>query len=194
MSSFDCYSRTSNPIRHLRQFQNKMVVHAHDDLLFCRRPFQPQGCRLPLILLTLKELASEFDDVTDAFYSQFASRREFQRNINHLLTVRIKPGKSLKSYVNYYQSQITLVYNYNEEVVPAAFVSGLQVTHSFYKHLIKNDVTKRRDILGQAQKFMQTEETNWSVITRPLNKDLRVRSRSNSLPQEKSKPHLRCCP
>ena len=49
---------------------------------------------------------------------------------------------------------MTLVYNYNENVAAAAFISGLQATHSFYKHLVKNDVTKMRDILVRTQKYM----------------------------------------
>ena len=62
----------------------------------------------------------------------------------------MKPGESLKNYVNYFQSQVALVYNYNEDVVVATFISGLQATHSFYKYLVKNDVTKMRDILVRA--------------------------------------------
>ena len=42
---------------------------------------------------------------------------------------------------------MALVYNCNEDVVAAAFISGLQVTNPFYKHLVKNEVTKMRDIL-----------------------------------------------
>jgi len=42
---------------------------------------------------------------------------------------------------------MALVYNCNEDVAVAAFISELQVTHSFYKHLVKNDVTKMKDIL-----------------------------------------------
>ena len=41
--------------------------------------------------------------------------------------VKMKVGESLKSYVNYFQSQMALVYN--EDVTTAAFISGLQVTN-----------------------------------------------------------------
>jgi len=70
----------------------------------------------------------------------------------------MKPGESLKNYVNHFQSQMALVYNYNDDVAVAAFISGLQVTYSFYNHLVKNDVTKMRDILVRAQKYMQIKE------------------------------------
>ena len=62
----------------------------------------------------------------------------------------MRSGESLKSYVNYFQGQITLVYNCNEDVAVAAFISGLQVTDPFYKHLLKNNITKMRDIIVRA--------------------------------------------
>ena len=36
MSSFDCYSGATYPIQHLRQYQDKMAVHSHDDSLLSR--------------------------------------------------------------------------------------------------------------------------------------------------------------
>ena len=39
------------------------------------------------------------------------------------------------------------MYNYNDDVVAATFINGMQVTHSFYKYLVKHEVTKMRDIL-----------------------------------------------
>ena len=62
---------------------------------------------------------------------------------------------------------MALVYNCNEDEAVAAFISGLQVTHSFYKHLVKNDVTNKSDILVRAQKYMQIEEATQSATTRP---------------------------
>ena len=59
----------------------------------------------------------------------------------------MKFWESLKNYVNYFQSQMALIYNCNEDVVAAAVISRLQITNPFYKNLVKNDVTKMRDIL-----------------------------------------------
>jgi len=35
MPTFDDYSRTSDPLLHLRQYQDKMAVYTYDDLLLC---------------------------------------------------------------------------------------------------------------------------------------------------------------
>ena len=80
-----------------------MAVRAHDDLLLCRDfLFSLKGATYHWFYLLPKNSLRSFDDVTYAFYNPFASQKKFQRNNNHLLTVRMKPGESLKSCVNYF--------------------------------------------------------------------------------------------
>jgi len=43
-------------------------------------------------------------------------------------------------------------------VAAAAFISELQITHFFYKHLVKHEVTKMRDILSRAQKYIRIKD------------------------------------
>jgi len=98
--------------------------------------------------------------------------------------VKMKFRESLKYYANYFQSQMALVYNCIKDVAVAAFISGLQVTNPFYKHVVKNDVTKMRSILVRAQKCIQIEEATQAASSRPLIQGPKV---------EKSRPqfHLR---
>ena len=42
----------------------------------------------------------------------------------------------------------------------------MQVTHSFYKHLVKHKVTKMRDILFGVQKYIQIEDATRSAANR----------------------------
>ena len=82
----------------------------------------------------------------------------------------MKSGESLKNYVSYFQSQMALVYNCNENVIAAVFISGLQVTHSFYKHLVKNDVTKMRDIFVRAQNTCRSRKQRGVPLLAPQTK------------------------
>jgi len=70
----------------------------------------------------------------------------------------MRPGDNLKSYINFFQSQLAKVSNCGEEASALAFISGLQVTHSLYKHLLKHNVAKMSEALSQAQLFIQLEE------------------------------------
>jgi len=69
----------------------------------------------------------------------------------------MKLGESLKYFVSYFQSRMALVYNCNDDVGVTAFISGLQVSHS-YKHL-EHEVTRMRDILSRSQMYIQIENT-----------------------------------
>ena len=82
---------------------------------------------------------------------------------------------------------MALIYNCNEDVAVAAFISGLQVTHSFYKHLVKYEVTKIRDILFQVQKYIQIEDAIRSAANRSLKKGGKgVKSKHNLLHQRRA--------
>jgi len=70
---------------------------------------------------------------------------------------------------------MALIYHCNEDVAAAAFIIWLQVTNPFYKHLAKN-VTKMRDILVQAQKYIQIEEATQTRSVAPQDQALRSRS------------------
>jgi len=61
---------------------------------------------------------------------------------------------------------MTLVYNCNEDVVAAAFISRLHVTNPFYKHLVKNEIIRMRDILLRAQNYIKIEEATPTMLYR----------------------------
>jgi len=60
---------------------------------------------------------------------------------------------------------MVMVYNCSDDVVAATFIVRLQTDHSFYKHLVKHDITNMKDILSRAQKYVQLEEAIRSSTT-----------------------------
>ena len=71
MLTFDHYSGTSNPLLHLYQFQDKIAVYAHDDILLFRSfSFNLKGGAAYHWCYSLpKNSLQSFKDVTDAFYN-----------------------------------------------------------------------------------------------------------------------------
>ena len=100
----------------------------------------------------------KFLEVIKAFLSQYASHQEAKRNSHHLLSVKMRQGDNLKSYINFFQSQLTKVFNCGEEVSALAFISGLQVIYSLYKHLLKHNIAKMSEVFSRAQPHNQVEE------------------------------------
>jgi len=125
------------------------------------------SCNDPVMCLTflasLKGMAStgstrchhalhNFAKVTEAFLTQYDSRQEAKKNSHHLLSVRMRQGDSLKSYINFFQNQFTKISNCGEEVAALAFISGLQVAHPLYKHLLKHNVAKMSEIISREKR------------------------------------------
>jgi len=81
------------------------VVHFPNDRLMCW-----------VFLASLKGIASDwfysllprslynFQEVSEAFLTQYASRQEIKKNNSHLLTVRMRPEDILKGYMNHFQN------------------------------------------------------------------------------------------
>jgi len=65
---------------------------------------------------------------------------------------------SLKSYINFFQNQLTKVSNCSEEVSALAFITRLQVTHPLYKYLLKDNVTKMSEAFSPVQPYIQLKE------------------------------------
>ena len=66
----------------------------------------------------------------------------------------MKRGETLKCYINYFQNQMIMVYNCSDEVTATTFSAKLQVNYSFYKHLVKHNITNMKDILSRVQKYV----------------------------------------
>jgi len=47
-----------------------------------------------------------FEEVAEVFLIQYALRREIKRNNRHLLTVKMRQSDNMKSYIDYFQSQL----------------------------------------------------------------------------------------
>ena len=75
MLSFECYSGVTNPIQHLHQYQDKMAVHSHDDLLLSRVYPSILNAAAYDWFYTLPRLSlRSFEEVKQAFYHQYTSR------------------------------------------------------------------------------------------------------------------------
>ena len=96
MPNFKCYSGVTDPIQHLRQYQDKMAVYSHDDLLLSR-VFSSilKGVTYDWLFSLLRHSLWSFKEVKQSFYHQYASRRKHKKNNNYLLTIKTKPREKL---------------------------------------------------------------------------------------------------
>ena len=77
----------SDLVQHIMHFWNKMVVHSRNDQLTC--------LTFPSSLKGVASIGStlcrpNFEEITKAFLTQYASSREAKKNNHHLLTVKMR--------------------------------------------------------------------------------------------------------
>ena len=82
----------------------------------------------------------------------------------------MRPRDSLKSYINFFWSQLPKVSNCAEKVSTLAFISKLQVIYPLYEYLLKHNVGKMSEVLSWVQPYIQLEEVmkaSFNPSTRP---------------------------
>ena len=82
----------------------------------------------------------------------------------------MRPFDSLKAYIGHFQSQLTKLHNCIKDVSALAFNSGLRVTYSLYKYLVKYSVTCWSDVLYRAQPYIQLEKAMKNFTNQSLNR------------------------
>jgi hypothetical protein len=162
--TFDRYAGKTDPIQHLRHFQEKMDMYSHDDRIMCR-----------VFPSSLKDVASNwfyslrpnslhtFDEVYRAFVDQYISRKKIMKNSLTLLSFKMGSGESLKNYLSRFQNEVATIHNCSDEVAAAAFIGGLPLTHKFFEILVEHGVTQMSEVVRRAQGLIQVEEAKRSA-------------------------------
>ena len=130
----------SNPVQYIRHFRDKMVFYSRNDpLMYLTFSSSLKGVASNWFYSLSGHLLLNFEEITESFLNQYASHREAKKNNHHLLIVKIRPSDSLKSYISYFQNQLTKAANCGEDISALTFFNRLQVSHPLYKHLLKHD-------------------------------------------------------
>ena len=157
--SFEYYGGTSDLMQHLRHYQDKMAVYSYDDRLLCRLfPSSLKGLAFDWFYSLKSGTLHNFEQVAQAFLSQYSSCQEYRKNNNHLFTLKMAPEEGLKTYLTRFQSERAKVHHCSDDVAAAAFISGLRVNHEFYAFLVKHNITEMCEILRRAPGYIHLEE------------------------------------
>ena len=89
--------RVRNPVQHIRYFRDKMEVYSRNDLLLCIS--FPSSLKVVHNSLSPHSLYN-FEEVSKVFLTQYASHQEAKNSSHHLLSIKMRPSKILKSNIN----------------------------------------------------------------------------------------------
>ena len=104
-SNFDYYSGVNDAIQLIRHFGDKMVIYALNDPIMCLAfPSSLKGSTSDWFYSLPLHYLHNFKEITKAFLTQYLSHQETKKNRHHLLSVKMREGDSLKSYISFFQS------------------------------------------------------------------------------------------
>ena len=136
------YDGQTDPVEHVSQFKQKMVVHSQDEALMCRVFPSSLG------LMTMRwfdglrtNSISSFKKLTQSFCSRFITCSKAPQPIDSLLSMSMREGESVKAYAKRYWEMFNKINGDFDEVAVKTFKVGLPSEHSLRKSLTGKPVT-----------------------------------------------------
>ena len=143
--TFLLYNGRSDPVEHVSQFNQRMVVHLKDEALLCK--IFPSSLRLVAMRwfngLKANSINS-FRELTQSFGSRFVTCGRVPRLLDSLLSLSMWEGETLKIYSDRYWEMYNEIDGDFEDVAIRTFKVGLPNEHGMRKSLTGKPVTSVR--------------------------------------------------
>ena len=157
--TFAMYNGWTDPVKHISQFKQKMVVHSQDEALMCRvfpSSLEPMAMRWFEGLRT--NSVSSFKKLTQSFCSWFITCSRVPQPLDSLLSMLIREGESVKAYSERYWEIFNEIDRDFDEVVIKTFKVGLPSGYGLRKSLTGKPVTSLRQLMDWVDKYKRIKD------------------------------------
>ena len=128
--TFAIYNGRTDPVEHVSHFNKKMAVHANNEALMCK--VFPSSL-WPVAMHWFDALGERsirsFEELTKAFGARFITCSRVPKPLNSLLSMSMREGETLKTYLNKYWETYNEVDGSFKDVVVRIFKVGLPAKH-----------------------------------------------------------------
>ena len=157
--TFTMYNGRTDPMEHVSQFKQKMVVHSQDKALLCRvfpSSLGPMPMRWFDGLRT--NSISSFKKLTQSFCSWFITCSSVPLPLDSLLSMTMREGEFVKAYVERYWEMFNEIDGDFDEVAIRTFKVGLPPKHGLRRSLTGKPVTSLRQLMDRVDKYKRIED------------------------------------
>ena len=157
--TFAMYNGQTDPVEHVSQFKQKMVVHSQDEALMCRvfsSSLRPMPMRWFDGLKT--NSISSFKKLTQSFCSRFIICSRVLQPLDSLLSMSMREGEFVKAYSERYWEMFNEIDGDFDEVATKIFKVGLPAEHGLRKSLTGKPVTSLRQLMDRVDKYERIED------------------------------------
>ena len=153
------YNGRTDPVEHVSHFNQRMAVHSKNEILMCK--VFPSSL-VPVAMRWFNGLrAGSFDsfkELTQAFGSRFITCSRVPRPLAFLLSLSIREGETLKTYLDRYWEMFNEIDGDFDNVAISTFKLDLPVEHGLRKSLTGKPVTSVHQLMDRIDKYKRVEE------------------------------------
>ena len=157
--TFLLYNGQSNPVEHVSQFNQRMVVHLKDEALLCKIFPSSLGPMAMRWFNGLKAISiNSFKELIQSFDSRFVTCSRVPRPLDSLLSLSMRVGETLKAYLDRYWGMYNEINGDFQDVAINTFKVGLLNEHGLRKSLTSKPITSVRQLMNRIDKYKKVEE------------------------------------
>ena len=153
------YNGRTDPVEHVSHFNQRMVVHSKNKALMCKVFPSSLG---PIAMRWFDGLRAgsidSFKELTQAFGSRFITCSRVPRPLASLLSLSMREGGTLKTYLDRYWEMFNEIDGDFDDVAISTFKLGLPAEHNLKKSLTGKLVTSIRQLMDRIDKYKRVEE------------------------------------
>ena len=146
-------------MEHVSHFNQRMVVHSKNEPLMCK--VFPSNLGLVVMRwfdsLRASSIAS-FKELIQAFRSHFIICSRVPRPLASLLSLSMREGETLKTYLDRYWEMFNEIDGNFDDVPISIFKLSLPAEHGLRKSLTGKPVTSIHQLMDRIDKYKRVEE------------------------------------
>ena len=157
--TFTIYNGITDPVEHVSQFNQRMAVHSKNEALMCKvfpSSLGPAAMRWFNGLKT--DSVDSYRQLTQAFGSRFVTNSRVPQPLSALLSLSMRDGKTLKTYLGRYWEIYNEMDGNFDDVTINIFKSSLPAEHGLRKFLTGKPATSVHQLMDQIDKYKRVEE------------------------------------
>ena len=152
--TFTMYNGRTDPVEHINQFKQKMIVHAQDEVLMCRVFPSNLGTMAMRWFDGLRTNSiSSFKKLTQAFCPRFITYSRVPQPLDFLLSMSMREGEFVKAYSDRYCEMFNEIDGDFNDVAIKTFKVGLSSEHGLRKSLTGKPVTSLCQLIDRVDKY-----------------------------------------
>ncbi|XP_030945680.1 uncharacterized protein LOC115970157 [Quercus lobata] len=157
--TFTIYTGQGDPVEHVSQFNQRMVIYSQNEALMCKVfPFSLGPMTMRWFNSLKTNSIGSYKQFTQTFCSHFITNNRVPRPLSSLLSLSMREGETLKAYSDRYWEMYNELDENHNDVAISIFKSGLPTELGLRKFLTGKPVANVYQLMDRIDKYKRVEE------------------------------------